>query len=193
MITLFGVWLLKLEDGQVRLQSRLEQEEEAKAALMSRIQRLTKLILVSTKASQSPKFSNRPGQRRRHSFGEEEVLHTFFWFTKGPRDLPAPFFLILFLFFPLFGVLGGWLALESVFLWWGDSVMLLCFFHLMWQLAYLPHRRRDLVLDDENMDMYVSLDGNADNVDEKLRDEKRIKKNGLLSWLKPRVRKIIYC
>lgn len=43
------------------------------------------------------------------------------------------------------------------------------------------------------MDMYVSLDGNADNVDEKLRDEKRIKKNGLLSWLKPRVRKIIYC
>ncbi|KAL8456271.1 hypothetical protein ACS0TY_034474 [Phlomoides rotata] len=117
----------KLEDGQVRLQSRLEQEEEAKAALMSRIQRLTKLILVSTKASQSPRFSNRPGQRRRHSFGEEE-------------------------------------------------------------LAYLPHRRRDLVLDDENMDMYVSLDGNTDNVDEKLRDEKRTKKNGLLSWLKPRKR-----
>lgn len=31
------------------MQSRLEEEEEAKAALMSRIQRLTKLILVSTK------------------------------------------------------------------------------------------------------------------------------------------------
>ena len=31
------------------MQSRLEEEEEAKAALMSRIQRLTKLILVSSK------------------------------------------------------------------------------------------------------------------------------------------------
>ena len=31
------------------MQFRLEEEEEAKAALMSRIQRLTKLILVSTK------------------------------------------------------------------------------------------------------------------------------------------------
>ncbi|CAN1173252.1 Kinesin-like protein KIN-7D, mitochondrial [Linum perenne] len=41
----------KLEEGQVKMQSRLEEEEEAKAALMSRIQRLTKLILVSTKNS----------------------------------------------------------------------------------------------------------------------------------------------
>ncbi|KAJ0680613.1 putative plus-end-directed kinesin ATPase transcription factor C2H2 family [Helianthus annuus] len=40
---------LKLEEGQVKMQSRLEEEEEAKAALMSRIQRLTKLILVSSK------------------------------------------------------------------------------------------------------------------------------------------------
>ncbi|THF96600.1 hypothetical protein TEA_000052 [Camellia sinensis var. sinensis] len=38
-----------LEEGQVKMQSRLEEEEEAKAALMSRIQRLIKLILVSTK------------------------------------------------------------------------------------------------------------------------------------------------
>jgi hypothetical protein len=52
----------------------LEQEEEAKAALLSRIQRLTKLILVSTKASQPSRISHRPGPRRRHSFGEEEVL-----------------------------------------------------------------------------------------------------------------------
>ncbi|PIN07172.1 Kinesin-like protein [Handroanthus impetiginosus] len=117
----------KLEDGQVRLQSRLEQEEEAKAALMGRIQRLTKLILVSTKASQSSRFPHRPGLRRRHSLGEEE-------------------------------------------------------------LAYLPHRRRDLVLDDENMDLYVSLDGNAENLDDKLREEKRTKKNGLLGWLKLRKR-----
>lgn len=64
---------LKLEDGQVKLQSRLEQEEEAKAILLSRIQRLTKLILVSTKASQPSRFPHRAGPRRRHSFGEEEV------------------------------------------------------------------------------------------------------------------------
>uniref|UniRef100_A0A0R0HAG1 Kinesin motor domain-containing protein n=1 Tax=Glycine max TaxID=3847 RepID=A0A0R0HAG1_SOYBN len=35
----------KLEEGQVKMQSRLEEEEEAKVALMSRIQKLTKLIL----------------------------------------------------------------------------------------------------------------------------------------------------
>lgn len=64
---------VKLEDGQFKLQSRLEEEEEAKAALLSRIQRLTKLILVSTKSSQSSRFSHRLGPRRRHSFGEEEV------------------------------------------------------------------------------------------------------------------------
>ncbi|CAM8926608.1 unnamed protein product [Rhodiola kirilowii] len=39
----------QFEEGQVKMQSRLEEEEEAKAALMSRIQRLTKLILVSSK------------------------------------------------------------------------------------------------------------------------------------------------
>lgn len=63
----------KLEDGNVKLQSRLEQEEEAKAALLARIQRLTKLILVSTKATPASRFSPHPGPRRRHSFGEEEV------------------------------------------------------------------------------------------------------------------------
>lgn len=117
----------KLEDGQVRLQSRLEEEEEAKAALMGRIQRLTKLILVSTKASQSPRVPHRPGPRRRHSFGEEE-------------------------------------------------------------LAYLPHRRRDHILDDESMDRYVSPDGNAETVDDPLKEGKRTKKNGLLNWLKLRKR-----
>ncbi|CAI9761129.1 unnamed protein product [Fraxinus pennsylvanica] len=116
----------KLEDGQVRLQSRLEQEEEAKAALMGRIQRLTKLILVSTKASPSSRIPHRPGPRRRHSFGEEE-------------------------------------------------------------LAYLPHRRRDLILDDEN-DLNDSLDGSAENTDDTSKEEKRAKKNGLLNWLKLRKR-----
>lgn len=117
----------KLEDGQVKLQSRLEEEEDAKSALLSRIQRLTKLILVSSKASQSPRLPHRPGPRRRHSFGEEE-------------------------------------------------------------LAYLPHRRRDLILDDENFDLYVSLEGNAETADDTIKDEKKTRKHGLLNWLKLRKR-----
>lgn len=65
----------KLEAGQIKLQSRLEEEEEAKAALMGRIQRLTKLILVSTKNAMPSSISERPGHRRRHSFGEDEVYN----------------------------------------------------------------------------------------------------------------------
>nr|XP_010930730.1 kinesin-like protein KIN-7E, chloroplastic isoform X2 [Elaeis guineensis]XP_010930731.1 kinesin-like protein KIN-7E, chloroplastic isoform X2 [Elaeis guineensis] len=66
---------LQLEAGQVKLQSRLEEEEEAKAALMGRIQRLTKLILVSTKNSISSNISEKVGHRRRHSFGEDELVY----------------------------------------------------------------------------------------------------------------------
>ncbi|XP_058108512.1 kinesin-like protein KIN-7D, chloroplastic [Magnolia sinica] len=116
----------KLEDGQVKLQSRLEQEEEAKAALLGRIQRLTKLILVSTKTTQSSRFPQRPGPRRRHSFGEEE-------------------------------------------------------------LAYLPYKRRDLILDDENVDGYASLEGNGETVDDSFK-EKKGRKQGLLNWFKLRRR-----
>ncbi|KAI3949156.1 hypothetical protein MKW98_026536 [Papaver atlanticum] len=113
----------KLEDGQFRLQSRLEEEEEAKAALLGRIQRLTKLILVSTNATQSPRFPQRPGPRRRHSFGEEE-------------------------------------------------------------LAYLPYKRRDLILDEENIDLYVSQDGISEPADDPFKEEKKSKKHGLLNWFK---------
>lgn len=116
----------KLEDGQVKLQSRLEEEEEAKAALLGRIQRLTKLILVSTKASQPSRLSQRPGPRRRHSFGEEE-------------------------------------------------------------LAYLPHKRRDLILDDENIELYVPIEGNVESADD-TQKEKKTRKHGLLNWLKIRKR-----
>lgn len=55
------------------------------------------------------------------------------------------------------------------------------------QLAYLPLRRRDLSLDDENIEMYVSLDGSAETNNDVLKDEKKIKKPGLLNWLKLRV------
>ncbi len=59
----------------MKMQSRLEEEEQAKAALMGRIQRLTKLILVSTKNTIPPVIiPEKPNNRRRHSFGEEEVL-----------------------------------------------------------------------------------------------------------------------
>lgn len=118
----------KLEDGKFKLQSRLEQEEEAKAALLGRIQRLTKLILVSTKATQPSRFPHRPGLRRRHSFGEEE-------------------------------------------------------------LAYLPYKRRDLILEDENIDLFVPpLEGNTETTDDSLKEEKKTRKHGLLNWLKLRKR-----
>ncbi|KAJ6368714.1 hypothetical protein OIU78_001152 [Salix suchowensis] len=63
----------KLEEGQVKMQSRLEEEEEAKAALMSRIQRLTKLILVSTKNT-IPGLTDVPGHQLSHSVGEDDKL-----------------------------------------------------------------------------------------------------------------------
>ncbi|KAK8490281.1 hypothetical protein V6N13_080651 [Hibiscus sabdariffa] len=63
----------QLEEGQVKMQSRLEEEEEAKAALMSRIQRLTKLILVSSKYS-LPGLSDVPNHQRGHSVHEDDKL-----------------------------------------------------------------------------------------------------------------------
>lgn len=63
------------------MQSRLEEEEEAKAALMSRIQRLTKLILVSSKNAIPVSSKNAipgglteiPNHQRSHSAGEDEA------------------------------------------------------------------------------------------------------------------------
>ncbi|KAL9244983.1 hypothetical protein vseg_018694 [Gypsophila vaccaria] len=61
----------KLEEGQSKMQSRLEEEEEAKAALMSRIQRLTKLILVSTKNTIPAYLGD--GLQRTHSGDKSEL------------------------------------------------------------------------------------------------------------------------
>ncbi|CAN6686071.1 unnamed protein product [Malus baccata var. baccata] len=63
----------KLEEGQFKMQSRLEEEEEAKAALMSRIQRLTKLILVSSKNT-IPGLSDIPSHQRGFSVGEDDKM-----------------------------------------------------------------------------------------------------------------------
>lgn len=120
------LWKQKLEDGNVKLQSRLEQEEEAKSALLARIQRLTKLILVSTKATQTSRFSPHPGPRRRHSFGEEE-------------------------------------------------------------LAYLPYRRRDIILDNESTELLTSGEGFGVTLEDSSKEEKKNRK-GLLNWFKLRKR-----
>ncbi|XP_015892553.3 kinesin-like protein KIN-7D, mitochondrial [Ziziphus jujuba] len=64
----------KLEEGQFKMQSRLEEEEEAKAALMSRIQRLTKLILVSSKNTIPGCLSDIPSHQRSHSVGDDDKL-----------------------------------------------------------------------------------------------------------------------
>ncbi|KAL6906522.1 hypothetical protein ACP4OV_004123 [Aristida adscensionis] len=65
----------QLEEGQVKMQSRLEEEEEAKAALMSRIQRLTKLILVSTK-NNIPALTDLSSHQRQNSVSEGDKLST---------------------------------------------------------------------------------------------------------------------
>ncbi|KAI9128506.1 hypothetical protein K1719_001499, partial [Acacia pycnantha] len=62
----------KLEEGQVKMQSRLEEEEDAKAALMSRIQRLTKLILVSSKNTIPGILTDIPSHQGIHSVGEDD-------------------------------------------------------------------------------------------------------------------------
>ena len=55
------------------MQSRLEEEEEAKAALISRIQKLTKLILVSTKNSRTGYLGDVPTHQRSLSAGNDDV------------------------------------------------------------------------------------------------------------------------
>lgn len=62
----------KLEEGKIKMQSRLEEEEEAKAALMSRIQKLTKLILVSTKNTIPGVLGELPVHRQQ-SLSEDDV------------------------------------------------------------------------------------------------------------------------
>ncbi|KAK2381706.1 kinesin protein KIN-7D, mitochondrial [Trifolium repens] len=62
----------KLEEGQVKMQSRLEEEEEEKVALASRIQKLTKLILVSSKNAIPGYLTDAPDHQRGHSVGEDD-------------------------------------------------------------------------------------------------------------------------
>ncbi|KAI4342402.1 hypothetical protein MLD38_027035 [Melastoma candidum] len=66
----------QLEEGQVKMRTRLEEEEEAKAALMSRIQRLSKLILVSSKNAIPGSLGDLASHQRSHSAGEDEDFPT---------------------------------------------------------------------------------------------------------------------
>ncbi|PIN26244.1 Kinesin-like protein [Handroanthus impetiginosus] len=75
----------QLEQGQSKLQSRLEEEEEAKAALMSRIQRLTKLILVSSKNTIPGYTSDVHSHQRSHSAAEDDKLHD----AENQKDSPT--------------------------------------------------------------------------------------------------------
>lgn len=139
----------------MKLQSRLEQEEDAKAALLARIQRLTKLILVSTKSTQTTRFSQRPGPRRRHSFGEEEVqLHIYIY---------------------IYNICIWHLFVLNFF------VNLDCF-----QLAYLPYKRRDMIVENESSEFTVPIEG-CETGEDSSKEEKRNRKPSLLNWFKLRV------
>lgn len=55
------------------------------------------------------------------------------------------------------------------------------------QLAYLPYKRRDL-MDEENLELYVSGEANPEIIDnDAFREEKKTRKHGLLNWLKLKV------
>lgn len=55
------------------------------------------------------------------------------------------------------------------------------------QLVYLPERKRDLSLDHENIDLHVTINGGIET-----KEDKKIKKPGLLKWLKPQVVCLIF-
>ncbi|URE33497.1 hypothetical protein MUK42_33523 [Musa troglodytarum] len=61
-------------------------------------------------------------------------------------------------------------------------------FLLKQKLAYLPYRRRDMILDNENGVFYAPLEGFGETNDDGLKEEKKNKKHGLLNWFKLRKR-----
>ncbi|KAL8540178.1 hypothetical protein ACS0TY_001670 [Phlomoides rotata] len=79
----------QLEAGQVKMQSRLEEEEDAKAALMSRIQRLTKLILVSSKNTIPGYTSDMPSHQRSNSAADNDKLVALKPDSENQMDSPS--------------------------------------------------------------------------------------------------------
>ncbi|KAF6149346.1 hypothetical protein GIB67_016884 [Kingdonia uniflora] len=56
------------------------------------------------------------------------------------------------------------------------------------KLAYLPYKRRDLILDEESIDLYGSLECIGETTDATFKEEKKSRKHGLLNWFKLRKR-----
>uniref|UniRef100_A0A0V0IXA3 Putative centromere-associated protein E-like n=1 Tax=Solanum chacoense TaxID=4108 RepID=A0A0V0IXA3_SOLCH len=80
----------QLEEGQVKMQSRLEEEEEEKAALLSRIQRLTKLILVSSKNSTPGYLGDVAAQQRSLSASEDDKMDSSMLTDSVNQKDPSP-------------------------------------------------------------------------------------------------------
>ncbi|KAH0753270.1 hypothetical protein KY285_006418 [Solanum tuberosum] len=80
----------QLEEGQVKMQSRLEEEEEEKAALLSRIQRLTKLILVSSKNSTPGYLGDVAAQQRSLSASEDDKMDSSMLTDSENQKDPSP-------------------------------------------------------------------------------------------------------
>jgi hypothetical protein len=187
----------QLEAGQVKMQSRLEEEEQAKAALMGRIQRLTKLILVSTKNTIPPVIiPEKPNNRRRHSFGEEEVLACLSPYNLGFDSCSIVCVSKLSCFWTAddecTGLLWSWLFPKM----FRHFRTLVSYKSLEVQLAYLPDKRRDLILEEDEEECQGLADegttegrGDYSGTDDNTQEEKKSnKKRGMLAWFKIRVR-----
>ncbi len=179
------------------MQSRLEEEEQAKAALMGRIQRLTKLILVSTKNTIPPVIiPEKPNNRRRHSFGEEEVLACLSPYNLGFDSCSIVCASELSCFWTAddacTGLLWSWLIPKR----FRHSRTLVSYNWLEVQLAYLPDKRRDLILEEDEEECQGLADegttegrGDYSGTDDNTQEEKKSnKKRGMLAWFKIRVR-----
>jgi hypothetical protein len=57
---------------------------------------------------------------------------------------------------------------------------------LLLQLAYLPYRRRDIVLDNESNELLLPVEGSGLSLEDSFKEEKKNRK-GLLNWFKLRV------
>jgi centromeric protein E len=57
------------------------------------------------------------------------------------------------------------------------------------QLAYLPDRKREYVIDDDALSMEGK--GDVTNIDELVKDYKRNRRRGMLGWFKLRVSSLV--
>lgn len=54
------------------------------------------------------------------------------------------------------------------------------------QLAYLPYKRRDMILENESSEFTVPIEG-CETGEDSSKEDKRNRKHGLLNWFKLRV------